>query len=195
MSEKSFIQELWDHFSTLDVEGIAELKGTLDYVSWSNCVTDIKQKYPGSNFTRLEDEVLANGTVTVIGAWTYRDGDREWIATPMWLPVMDNRNNSIVDPTSRQLSDAAQRLLVKAAAVDVGYGLSLWRGTVLGTVTEEVHQSISPQQAEEIKSLLKASGRNLDKFLGAAEAASIEAIDEHKYAWLVGLLKKAIEAK
>ena len=38
----------------------------------------------------------------------------------MWLPVMDNRNNSIANPSSRQVSDTKMRCLVKCFAL---YGL------------------------------------------------------------------------
>ena len=54
----------------------------------------------------------------------------------MWLPVMDNRNNAISNPTSRQISDAKMRCLVKCIAM-FGLGHYIFAGEDLPSEKKE----------------------------------------------------------
>jgi len=59
----------------------------------------------------------------------------------MWLPVMDNRNNPIKNPNSRQVSDTTMRCLVKCLAL-FGLGHYIYAGEDLpDTTTEEPQES------------------------------------------------------
>ena len=58
------------------------------------------------------------------------------LARSMWLPVMDNRNNAISNPTSRQISDAKMRCLVKCIAI-LGLGHYIFAGEDLPSEKKE----------------------------------------------------------
>ena len=49
------------------------------------------------------------------------------VTMDMWLPVMDKKNNSISNPSSREISDAKMRCLVKCIAMH-GLGLDINEG-------------------------------------------------------------------
>ena len=61
----------------------------------------------------------------------------------MWLPVMDNRNNAISGPTSRQISDARMRCFAKAIAMH-GLGHYIYAG-------EDIPQSDGEGRQSEVK--------------------------------------------
>jgi hypothetical protein len=63
----------------------------------------------------------------------------------MWLPVMDNKNNSIINPSSRQVSDNKMRCLVKCLSL-FGLGLNVFAGEDLKYLDEE-----EPKEAEPAK--------------------------------------------
>ena len=46
----------------------------------------------------------------------------------MWLPVMDFKNKSIVNPTSRDINDAKARCLVKNISLNLGLGAYVYQG-------------------------------------------------------------------
>ena len=90
---------------------------------------------------------------------TIKEGDKQF-SRKMYLPVMDHRNNSVVNPTSRQISDARQRCLVKAVAVATGLGLYIYRGEDLPSedkpkrinkkmVQQYVQQTLEALEAED----------------------------------------------
>ena len=67
---------------------------------------------------------------------------------PMWLPVMDNRNKAVPNPTSRDISDARMRCLVKAIAMH-GLGAYIYAGEDLPAPT-----TITPEQIKKIEDLI-----------------------------------------
>lgn len=78
------------------------------------------------------------------------------LARSMWLPVMDNRNNAISNPTSRQISDAKMRCLVKCIAM-FGLGHYIFAGEDLPSEKKKVVQQTSvmiPQINPQMVSLL-----------------------------------------
>ncbi len=102
---------------------------TLFYLSWAWAWTEVKKQYPDAAYTIYEN---ADG-------WNYHtDGRTCWVKTGVtinglehieYLPVMDNRNQSIpLDKvTSFNVNTAIQRSLTKAAARH-GLGLYIYAG-------------------------------------------------------------------
>lgn len=143
--KKSIFQTLND----INVNGHTEVKDTgrvrLTYLSWAWAWAEVKKNYPDATYTVYEN---ANG-------WNYHtDGRTCWVKTGVtiegmehieYLPVMDNRNNSIpVDKvTSMDVNKAIQRSLTKAAARH-GLGLYIYAG-------EDLPETESVQVAEKIE--------------------------------------------
>jgi hypothetical protein len=145
MEKKSIFQTLND----INVNGHTEVKDTgrvrLTYLSWAWAWAEVKKNYPDATYTVYEN---ANG-------WNYHtDGRTCWVKTGVtikgmehieYLPVMDNRNNSIPadEVTSTDVNKAIQRSLTKAAARH-GLGLYIYAG-------EDLPETESVQVAEKIE--------------------------------------------
>jgi hypothetical protein len=123
----SFERKVWQEMSTLNVNDKTSKKMNLTYLSWSDCWATLADYYPESNYEFGEPIYYNDETVEVSCVVTIKEGEKSF-SRKMYLPVMDHRNNSVVNPTSRQISDARQRCLVKAVAVATGLGLYIYRG-------------------------------------------------------------------
>ena len=123
----SFEKKVWEEMSHLNVNDKTSKKMNLTYLSWSDCWATLADYYPESNYEFGEPIYYNDETVEVSCVVTIKEGDKQF-SRKMYLPVMDHRNNSVVNPTSRQISDARQRCLVKAVAVATGLGLYIYRG-------------------------------------------------------------------
>jgi hypothetical protein len=122
--------------SRKDVSEGVERKGNLDFLSWGVAWTKLCEDYPGSTYFYGEKETFPDGSVMVEVGVTV-----EGLTHVMRLPVMDNRNKSILNPSSRDVSDANMRCLVKAIAMH-GAGLSLYT-KVKGLVDETPFDVVS----------------------------------------------------
>lgn len=130
------MSEVVNYFTKLnaiDVNDHKEVKDTgrvkLAYLSWSWAWGELKRLFPDSTYTVYEN---AEG-------WNYHtDGRTCWVKTGVtvngiehieYLPVMDNRNQSIpaAKVTSFEVNKAIQRSLTKAVARH-GLGLYIYAG-------------------------------------------------------------------
>lgn len=134
---RAFPGKVWNTLSKIDVTHLIEKKGGLDYLSWANAWALLMNEFPESEFERGDPRIQPNGTVEVTVSVLIVDGDNRLLRS-MWLPVMNNRNQAIVDPTSRDLNDAYMRCLVKCLGL-FGLGLSLYRGEIAVSETK-VHE-------------------------------------------------------
>lgn len=121
-----------NYFSVLNginVNGKTEQKGNLTYLSWAWAWGEVKKRFPDATYKIYEN---ASG-------WNYHtDGKTCWVKTGVtvngiehieYLPVMDNRNNSIKleAVTSFDVNKAIQRSLTKAIGRH-GLGLYIYAG-------------------------------------------------------------------
>ena len=95
---------------------------SLSYLSWAWAWGEVKKFYPEATYTIHEDIIYPNNTVEVRVSVTIEGQEHM-----MWLPVMDFKNNSKPSPTSREISDARMRCLVKAIAMH-GLGHYIYAG-------------------------------------------------------------------
>lgn len=123
----SLERRVWQEMSVLNVNDKTSKKMNLTYLSWSDCWATLADYYPESNYEFGEPKYYPDETVEVSCTVTIKEGEHQF-SRIMHLPVMDHRNNSVPNPTSRQISDARQRCLVKAVAVATGLGLYIYRG-------------------------------------------------------------------
>lgn len=142
----------------------------LTYLSWAWAWAKVKENYPEAFFTIYEN---AQG-------WNYHtDGRTAWVKTGVtiegqelieYLPVMNNRNQSIpVDQvTSMDVNKAIQRSLTKAAARH-GLGLYIYAGEDL---PEDEKQEIKQPEPKPYKELTDDQ-----MFIAEAEAENCETIE------------------
>ena len=144
----------WEILSKIDVSEYTEKKGNLTFLSWTWAWKVLMEHYPDSVYEFAPNEYHPDDSVTVHCTLTV-DG----MTRSMWLPVMDNRSNSVSKPTSRQISDSKMRCLVKAIAM-FGLGAYIYAGEDL----PEDNSTISDAQIENLKKLLEETQSDVVAF-------------------------------
>ena len=128
--------EVWETLSKVDVSKHTEEKMKLTYLSWSRmwmlrCEHYPQAQYEFVDFDGVPYKTLPDGTAEVVTRIMIDDLVRE-----MRLPVMDYKNNPVVNPHARQVSDNAMRCLVKCVAM-FGLGISVFTGMADETLPDE----------------------------------------------------------
>jgi len=137
MAEKKLTyKDVWETLSKVDVSKHTEEKMKLTYLSWSRMWMLLCEHYPQAqyefvDFDGVPYKTLPDGTAEVVTRIMIDDLVRE-----MRLPVMDYKNNPVVNPHARQVSDNAMRCLVKCVAM-FGLGISVFTGMAEETLPDE----------------------------------------------------------
>ena len=198
----SFPKKVWGILSRIDVADnieTAEVKNTegrvmytYSYLSWSWAWTQLMKKFPESYFQIIPEDWLDNKTVMINTEVVVVEGESV-LARRMWLPVMNPKNNSIQDPTSRQISDARMRCLVKNLAIH-GLGLDLWSGSEIpvGTVDDPIGEA----KLELLTGLYdQLYDQDQKGFLAWLEVKAISDITESQYQRARVQLERKVKAK
>ena len=122
-------ENYFERLYAVNVNGKAEKKNGLTYLSWAWAWAEIKKLYPDANYTIYENADGLN---------YHTDGRTCWVKTGVtvngiehieYLPVMDHRNKSIPlnAVTSFEVNKTIQRSLTKACARH-GLGLYIYAG-------------------------------------------------------------------
>ncbi len=156
-------RSVFDTLNAINVNEHAEKKGNLTYLSWAWAWQEVKKAYPDATYTIYENQQ----------GWNYfTDGRTCWVKTGVtingiehieYLPVMDNRNNSLPleRVTSFSVNTAIQRSLTKACARH-GLGLYIYAG-------EDLPQGEAEAQAAAKK---EAEDKYLSDALAAVESST-----------------------
>ena len=142
MKEKETKTSVFDVLNSINVNEHTEKKNNLTYLSWAWAWSKVKEHYPDAFYTIYENKD---------GLFYHTDGRTCWVKTGVtinglehieYLPVMDNRNQSIgVDRvTSFDVNKAIQRSLTKAAARH-GLGLYIYAGEDLPEAVKDEEQN------------------------------------------------------
>jgi len=105
----------------------------------------------------------------------------------MWLPVMDNRNNSIQNPTSRAISDQKMRCLVKAIAMH-GLGHYIYAGEDLPKA-----ESISETELKALSDMIEVTETDTDRLLKHFKVESLQAMDSSQCRQAMTMLKHKVK--
>lgn len=150
MAKELSYKDVWDTLSKVDCSDHIEKKMNLSYLSWAWAWGVLQEHYPQSTylFYQGEDDVpyvkFPDGTAEVRCRVSIDNLTRE-----MTLSVMDNRNNAIQNPNSRQVNDTKMRCLVKCLAM-YGLGHYIYAG-------EDVPSSDKEEPKQESKNMAKVS--------------------------------------
>ena len=95
---------VWTNLSKIDCSDYAEKKGNLTYLSWAWAWKMMMQHYPDATYKFREWEgydvlYYKNGTATVSCEMTVHNITRD-----MWLPVMDHKNQAVINPSASQVA-------------------------------------------------------------------------------------------
>lgn len=157
--ETNYFREL----NSIDCSGKVEKKNGLSYLAWAFAWGEVKKRYPDATYTIYENEA----------GWFYHtDGQTCWVKTGVtvngiehieYLPVMDNKNQSIPQSkvTSFDVNKAIQRSLTKACARH-GLGLYIYAGEDLPEDAERVPDPVEfcTDCMKQIFSIKKRNGEN-----------------------------------
>jgi hypothetical protein len=152
---------IWKTLSKIDCSSKTMEKGGLTYLPWNQAVTYMMDHYPEytvkwhgttdeNNVTR-DVTYYEGGTAMVNCSVTIGEVKRE-----CWLPVMDYRNKAIAHPSSRDISDAKQRCLVKCFAL-FGLGIYIYRGDAVPDVGDSEEESVATATPPKAKAKPKKS--------------------------------------
>lgn len=178
-------KSVWATLSAIDCSDKVEQKGKLTYLSWAWAWQTLMENYPDSTYEYSEPCSISNDTVEVHVSVTVQG-----VTHSMWLPVMDNRNKAIVNPTTRDISDARMRCLVKCIAM-FGLGIYIYAGEDLPETTKTME--VSPEQAAEIKALLEESGADVKQFLTYFKTDTVDHMLAMHHSRAVAALKAKIK--
>lgn len=134
-------QEIWETLSQIDVSKHIQKKGNLNFLSWAWAWGELMKIYPQATYEFLPPIKFDDGSVEVQVTIIIDECSRM-----MWLPVMDYKNNAVLNPDSRQISDSKMRCLVKCMAM-FGLGHYIYAGEDLPqeatTYTSEQKQKVA----------------------------------------------------
>ncbi len=132
-------KQIWDTFVSIPKDQLPlDKKGKLDYVSWAHALHLAISHFPELTFNCDREATYGDGSMMVYASVSIGEHTRE-----MWLPVMDYKNNSIINPSSRQVSDNKMRCLVKCIAL-FGLGLNVYAGEDLLYLDEKQEEKKPP---------------------------------------------------
>ena len=111
----------------INVNDKTEKKGSLTYLSWAYAWAEFKKVYPEATYKVNEfDGTFCSGNEKMgyMVQTQVTAGDRTY---EMWLPVMDMRNNAILQPKMTEINKTIMRCLTKNLAM-FGLGLYIYAG-------------------------------------------------------------------
>lgn len=160
------MSDVWKTLSAIDCSKRVEKKGKLSYLSWTWAWQILNEHYPDSTYEYYEPTFLEDGTAEVSVSLTVEGKTHR-----MWLPVMNNRNASIPNPSSFDVNKARMRCLVKAIAF-FGLGINIYAGEDLPQAAETA--VITEDQAVEIKAIIEKYEVDVKGFLIYVKSNSVD---------------------
>lgn len=201
LAQSDFVKRVWEDLSSIDLTGYTKIlkhANNATYLSWSNAWTLLMQRYPWST-DEYKVKYLDNKSVEVLCTVTVSDGIDSFSRT-MHLPVMDGKNQSLFDPSTRAISDTKARCMVKCLS-KFGLGLYLYNGDEMARLEKPENIQIGPITGEhisEIHDLLEKTESDKTKFLGFFGVEKIADMPAARFKEAKALLEskaKKMEAK
>jgi len=173
MTTKATEKSVFETLNSISCKEHEEKKNGLTYLSWAWAWAEVKKAFPTAAYTIYEN---------ADGMFYHTDGKTCWVKTGVtiegvehieYLPVMDNRNNSIPleRVTSFDVNKAIQRSLTKACARH-GLGLYIYAG-------EDLPEAVVQAKEAEVEKAIKA-------VQGAATVAEVTELWQKTYVALQG---------
>ena len=161
----------YNELRKINVNEHTEKKGQLTYLSWAWAVDTLLQHDPSATWEFPEPKYFGETVMVFCNVTAFGK------TMKMQLPVMDNRNNAIVNPDARKISDASMRCLAKCIAC-FGIGLYIYAGEDLptgeldGQLADFLAAIESASDLDELKSVYMQATRVLPKEKDAINAAT-----------------------
>jgi len=126
------MREIWNTLSAIDVGDKIKEKNGLKFLSWAWAWGVLMEHYPDSKYEFDDPVMLPDGSCEIWVTVSVNGLERR-----MFLPVMDYKNKSIINPNSRDISDTRMRCLTKCLAM-FGLGHYIYAGEDIPRESQEV---------------------------------------------------------
>ena len=149
--KKLSYKDIWETLSKIDVSEHTEKKMNLTYLSWAWAWGVLMEHYPGAIYSFYEDEnhvpfvSMPDGTCEVRCKVFIGDMVRE-----MWLPIMNHKNQPVINPNSFQVNTAKMRCLTKCLGM-WGLGHYIYSGEDLPQGAEAKEEKSVGKKEEPVK--------------------------------------------
>jgi hypothetical protein len=208
------MKDLIDKLLALNVNEHTEKKANLTYLSWSWAWQQALKHNPEATYTIAKNPegvpVFGNAKM---GYMCYTTVTMGTITHEMWLPVMDMRNKTMLEPSMFDINKTVMRCLTKNLAM-FGLGLYIYAGEDLPdgeeppktqpkqtkpTPTPELKpeppQVITPNQAADLVSLCSQKGYSLAKIIKLCQVTELKDITTDLFAKAVKNLEKLADVE
>ena len=176
-------------FGAIDCSGHIQRKANLDYLKWTFAVKCLLDNFPESDFSfRVEPSYEGSTTYMTYCTIDLRRGMSS-VQREMFLPVMDYKNKSIANPTTRDINDANWRCFVKCMAVHFNLGLEIYNGGDFTSTNAE----LSEDKVAKIYELIEETESDIDQFCIAFKVDCVESLTEGDYSRALQALNKKKE--
>ena len=155
---------VWETLSHIDVNQHTEKKGNLTYLSWAWAWGKVKETYPQATYEKRIWSTELPYTQDDQGfAYVQVSEEIEEQSLSEVMPVLDNRNQPVKNPTSFQVNTSLQRCLAKCCAMH-GLGHYIYAGEDLPPDEDGAPQKEPVVVHEHILSLLDVARNDLDQY-------------------------------
>lgn len=122
-------KSVFETLSAVNVNDKVEKKGKLSYLSWAWAWGEVKKRYPDADYWYYKDDEtkLPMSFVSEVGGFCYTSVTINGNTLPMWLPILDNRNQTAMKPNAFQINSTLMRCLTKNLAMH-GLGHYIYAG-------------------------------------------------------------------
>ena len=122
-------RSMFDKLYKTNVNDHVEEKGKFSYLSWAYAWAEVKKLYPKAMYKikQFGENQLPYIYDDKTGYMVFTEVTIEDLTYTMWLPVMDNYNRAMKNPTMSDINKALMRCLVKNLAM-FGLGLYIYAG-------------------------------------------------------------------
>tara|TARA_R100000458_G_C8222883_1_gene206699 strand:- start:3 stop:683 length:681 start_codon:yes stop_codon:yes gene_type:complete len=195
---KKKTKSVFETLNKINVNEFTEKKGRFTYLSWSDAITEVLKVYPDTTWEVHEFYVQQEDGALYTGAQPYMKTDAgcfvkvsvtiENLSRTQIHPVLDNRNQPILNPNAFQINTSILRCLTKCLSL-FGLGLYIYRGEDLPD--EEKPNTISDAQYKMILDLTKSKGADFHKSL--QKAIKDKKINTNNFESYVKKIQESIE--
>ena len=147
----------------IDVNEFAEKKGNLTYLSWAHAWREFKKVYPQAKYRIIKENGLAYFGNEKHGYMVYTEVTVDDLTHEMWLPVMDHRNKSVMNPTTFDINKTIMRCLTKNLAM-FGLGLYIYAGEDLPQEPETGKTKPNSTDMKALIALAKRKGIDMAEY-------------------------------
>ena len=155
--------EIWAVLAPINVNAHTKQKNGLTFLSWTYAWATMMKYFPQIQVEWREPMVFTDsevivqykptvkketGTTMMVHCDLFIDGAHEY----SWLPVMDSKMNSALNPNSRDISDSMMRCMVKGFAF-FGLGHYIYAGEDIPSEQESIEDQLVIELKKTVKRL------------------------------------------